>query len=111
MAHPFLPLIPLYFAASTIVGGPVGVPPADTPTALHACAIAAITNDDASAATACDRLRANGPAGLDALLNEHKDVLARGASDPRWPRVTAAIDRVAAQKDAFSSRLFWYTDL
>jgi len=89
----------------------VGIPPAATPTQLHSYAVAAVTNDSATAADACDHLRANGPAGLDALISEHQDVLAKGAADPRWTRVTAAIDRVAAQKDAFASRLYWYTDL
>ncbi|MEP7027161.1 MAG: hypothetical protein ABI960_01070 [Candidatus Eisenbacteria bacterium] len=111
MAHPILVLIPLSFAASTLVGGPVAVPPADKPSALHSYAVTAVTDDAASAAAACESLRASGPAGLDALLTEHRDVLARGAGDPRWPRVTAAIDRVAAQKDAYASRLYWYTDL
>jgi len=104
-------LIPLPLIVFALVGGPVGLPPADTPTQLHSYAVAAVTNDQAASAAACDHLRANGPAGLDALLTEHQDVLAKGAADPRWTRVTAAIDRVAAQKDAFSSRLYWYTDL
>jgi hypothetical protein len=101
-------LIPLPLIVFALVGGPVGIPPADTPTQLHSYAVAAVTNDAAAAADACDHLRANGPA---ALISEHQDVLAKGAADPRWTRVTAAIDRVAAQKDAFASRLYWYTDL
>jgi hypothetical protein len=103
--------IPLYFATSASVGGPVGVPPADTPTALHAYAAQAVAGDAKAAADACEHLRANGPAGLDALFAENRDVISRGATDPRWPRVTAAIDRVAAQKDAYATRLYWYTDL
>jgi hypothetical protein len=103
--------IPLYYASSASLGGPVGMPPADTPTALHSYAAQAVTGDPKASADACDHLRANGPAGLDALISEHEDVLAKGAADPRWTRVTAAIDRVAAQKDAFASRLYWYTDL
>jgi len=103
--------IPLYFASSASVGGPVAIPPADTPTQLHSYAVAAVAPDQAASAAACDHLRANGPAGLDALISEHQDVLAKGAADPRWTRVTAAIDRVAAQKDAYASRLYWYTDI
>ena len=103
--------IPLYYATSAAVGGPVGVPPADTPTALHSYAAQAVARNTRTAAEACARLRANGPAGLDALLEEHKAVLAHGQADPNWGRVTAAIDKVAAQKDAYASRLYWYTDL
>ena len=98
----------LSFAAG---GGPVGRPPADTPSGLHAYARAAIAPDPAAANAACDALRAEGPAGLDALIEEHEAVLAHGATDPLWPRVTRAIDKVAAQKDAYASRLYWYTDL
>lgn len=105
----FLP-IAIYFASAS-AGGPVGRPPADTPSALHADARTAVAPDAAAAQAACVRLRAEGPAGLDALLLEHKAVLDRGAKDPLFPRVSKAIDKVAAQKDAFASRLYWYTDL
>lgn len=100
----------IYFA-SALAGGPVGRPPADTPSALHADARTAVARDATAANAAVARLRAEGQAGLDALLAEHKDVLDRGTKDPLWPRVTKAIDKVAAQKDAFASRLYWYTDL
>ena len=33
------------------------------------------------------------------------------APDPRWLHIAAAIDAVAAQKDAWASGLYWYTDL
>jgi hypothetical protein len=102
--------IAIYFAGAG-AGGPVGRPPADTPSALHSDALTAIAPDAVAAQAAVDRLRANGPAGLDALLDEHKAVLDRGAKDPQWSRVNDAIDKVAAQKDAFASRLYWYTDL
>ena len=104
-----LPLA-MYFA-SALAGGPVGRPPADTPSGLHADARTAVAPDAGVAQAACDRLRAEGPAGLDALIAEHEDVLRNGVKDPLWPRVTRAIDRVAAQKDAYASRLFWYTDI
>ena len=104
-----LPLA-MYFATA-LAGGPVGRPPADTPSGLHADARTAVATDPAAAQAACDRLRAEGPAGLDALLTEHQAVLQNGTRDPLWPRVTEAIDKVAAQKDAYASRLFWYTDI
>lgn len=97
--------------ASALAGGPVGRPPADTPSGLHADARIAVAPDAEEAQAACDRLRAEGPAGLTALLEEHKQVLDHGSADPLWPRVTEAIDKVAAQKDAYASRLFWYTDI
>jgi len=105
-------LAPLVMSfASALAGGPVGRPPADTPSGLHADARIAVAPDAEEAQAACDRLRAEGPAGLTALLDEHKQVLDHGSADPMWPRVTEAIDKVAAQKDAYASRLFWYTDL
>ena len=89
--------------ALALAGGPVGRPPADTPSGLHADARIAVAPDAQKAQAACDRLRAEGPAGLDALLAEHKQVLDHGSADPMWPRVTQAIDKVAAQKDAYAS--------
>ena len=58
------------------------------------------------------RLRLRGPAGLDELLTAHADEIARGPrNDPSWHRLAAAIDAVAAQKDAYVLKLFWYTNL
>jgi hypothetical protein len=50
-------------------------------------------------------LRAEGPAGLAKLLG------AVDASGKPSPTHAAAIDAVAAQKDAYASGLYWYTDL
>jgi len=63
-----------------------------------------------AATSAIATLRHAGPAGLDALLASAEPVLDRGPSDPRWHDVTAAIDAVAGQRDAWVSRLYWYTD-
>ena len=63
------------------------------------------------ARTAIATLRARGPLGLEVFVQRYGDVLARGPSHPRWREVTAAMDQVAAQRAAWSSRLFWYTDL
>src|SRR6185369_13139459 len=58
-----------------------------------------------------------GPAGLDALLKEHATEVAemRAAASPAelapHARLREALDAVAAQRDAFASGLFWYTDL
>lgn len=84
-------------------------------------------DEDASVSTAAiDRLRAAGPEGLAALLEAHADGVARLRAEPLTAdrealetlredealgRLRAAIDRVAAQRDAFASGLYWYTDL
>lgn len=73
---------------------PSGVP---VPTGQAALARQAVDGDEA----ALRALRAAGPGGLDALL-------ALGGSGPRWE---AAVDAVAAQRDASASGLYWYTDL
>ncbi len=82
--------------------GPTGV--------ATALPLLALSKDPKVAQAACDRLRAQGPPGLAALYEAYPDVLARGASDARWPALAAALDRVSAQKDDFASRLYWYTD-
>jgi len=79
--------------------------------AIRALASDALGEDGARAARATAALRAVGPLGLEVLIAAHKDVLQRGEADPRWARLRAAIDRVAAQRDAYASRLYWYTDL
>ena len=53
-----------------------------------------------------DALRAQGPAGLQTLL----DRLPADGSRPDV-ELADAIDQVAGQKDAWASGLFWYTDL
>lgn len=85
--------------------------PAAEHESLTVTAREAISPNSGSAAKACARLRAAGPAGLEALLAVHKAVLTRGPSDPAWSRAKLAIDRVAGQYDAFASRLYWYEDL
>ena len=53
------------------------------------------------------RLRAKGPAGIQALLD-------LAASDPeaaRSPAFSATLDAVCAQHDCAASHLYWYTDL
>jgi hypothetical protein len=74
--------------------------------------------EDAAAATAAvERLRKAGPAGLAALLEAHRDLLdgpleiRDRTADPRWPRLMAALDAVGAQRNCYTSRLYWHTDL
>jgi hypothetical protein len=62
----------------------------------------AVEGDAAVRAEAVRALRQVGPAGLEAVL------ALDARADVRWVR---AVDAVAAQRDAASARLFWYTDL
>lgn len=50
--------------------------------------------------------RAEGPIGLQKFLQTHGEALARGDKDAR-----AALDKICAQYDCNTSRLYWYTDL
>src|SRR5687767_532768 len=61
----------------------------------------ALAGDQAS----INALRAEGAAGLAKLL------VAYGSEDKPGLTESAAIDAVAGQKDAYASRLYWYTDL
>jgi len=65
-------------------------------------------------AAAIEKLRAAGPAGLDALFKVYADRLpqtSRASTDPDWERIRAAFDAVAQQRDAYASHLYWYTNL
>ena len=63
-------------------------------------------------------LRARGQEGLDVLFETYADEIKRqlrvpsadAASDAGWMRIAEALDSVAAQRDSFASRLYWYTD-
>ena len=85
---------------------------------LHRLAVRATDQDRAVAGEAVAQLRAAGPIGLSALIDANADLVQRhrigltesAPCDPGWPRVSAAIDAVAAQKDAWASGLYWYTD-
>jgi hypothetical protein len=73
------------------------------------------------AAQAIERLRSQGATGLDALIEEHANLLdeaARPADEQQqsaWKaaraRLFAAMDEVSGQRDCRASRLFWHTDL
>jgi hypothetical protein len=82
-----------------------------TPVGLPDLARRAISSDTHTSGPAIAALREAGPAGLDALFDGHAGILRRGTSDPAWPRLTAALDAVARQKDAVAAHLYWYTDL
>lgn len=72
--------------------------------------------DEATADAAIARLRAAGPEGLQTFLEVHAGLAATEVAvgvdpAPEVARFRAALDRVAAQRDAWSARLFWFTDL
>lgn len=90
-------------------------------TSLHA-AVPTVRNIPAQVAVAdtspaaLARLRANGPAGLETLWSRYSaEIEAHRANplavDAQWPSIERALDVVAGQRDAWSARLFWYTDL
>ena len=75
----------------------------------------AVSTDTATAVTAVRELRKMGPGGLDAMFAKYAADIERfsksGEADDNWKRITAAIDAVAMQKDAYTSHLYWYTDI
>lgn len=76
----------------------------------------AVSTDPVEATAAIEELRALGPAGLEVLLTQHADEIARHIADPtlesgpEWQRLTKALDLVGQQKNNFISGLYWYTD-
>ena len=65
-------------------------------------------------------LRAQGPQGLQKFLAAHKSEIenhtskirdAKLADDASWRLVGEQLDSIAGQHDAWSSRLYWFTDL
>ena len=84
---------------------------ASSPAISSKLALDAISSDPKVADRACAALRELGPEGLDALFEAHAAAIARGTADDAWPRLRAALDRVAGQHDAHASHLYWYTDL
>jgi hypothetical protein len=83
---------------------------------LDSLAHQSISSDAKEAETAISKLRATGPAGLDALFRVHAGEISRQASDPllaatvEWKRLSAALDAVSQQKDSYLSGLYWHTD-
>src|SRR5688500_11563028 len=82
---------------------------------LDSLAETAILGNEAESEEAIRKLRAGGPAGLNALLTtvaaDVDEFRTKGNETEKWRRIAAAIDAVAMQKDAYASGLYWYTDL
>jgi hypothetical protein len=91
-------------AVSTIFGG-----------SKEELAQQAVSNDSAMSGAAIKNLRTMGKAGLDALFQTYSAEIAKfsasGEATDDWKRIAFALDSVAQQKDVYSSRLFWFTDL
>ena len=61
-----------------------------------------------------ESLRDLGAEGLEILMNRYKteiDEYKNGRTPERWAEISEQIDKVAAQKDAYSSGLYWYRSL
>jgi hypothetical protein len=85
-------------------------------TDLTSLTLSALSDDSAVARGAIASLRDAGPDGLAALAEAYRAAIDRHRADPlkaepMWDRLSAALDAVAAQKDAWASGLYWYTDL
>jgi hypothetical protein len=78
--------------------------------------VAATSEDPAVSTAAIKLLRMSGQGALDMLMEANADAIKKHSlnpkeKDPAWCRVASAIDAVAAQKDAWASGLYWFTDL
>jgi hypothetical protein len=75
----------------------------------------AVSDNPVVAAEAVKGLRAMGKTGLESLLVKYADEIKAygetGDATEQWKRIAAAIDTVAMQRDAYSSHLYWYTNL
>lgn len=87
-------------------------------TSAEALARQAVSENPSQASSAISELRALGPQGLRVLMDVYRDEIKRNGLDapavtasPEWQRISAALDGVAQQRDAFASGLYWYTDI
>jgi hypothetical protein len=83
---------------------------------LELLPVEAVSTHPETARRAIATLRTLGPAGLEALMTAHAAAIDAHRADPtkcdaRWQRIAAALETVAAQKDAWAAGLYWYTDL
>jgi hypothetical protein len=74
----------------------------------------AVLGSSAEADEAVALFRARGQEGLQKLFVYFKDdieaFVETGIESERWLKISDALDKVAMQKDAYASQLFWYTD-
>jgi len=84
----------------------------------EALARSAASENPTEASAAIAQLRALGPQGLRILFDTYRAEIQRQrdasiatAASAEWPRISAALDAVAQQRDAYSAGLYWYTDM
>ena len=83
----------------------------------EALARKAVSENAAEASPAIEELRALGPAGLQALMDQYRVEISRHIADPsvasdeQWQRIATALDAVAQQKNSYLAGLYWHTDL
>jgi hypothetical protein len=102
----------LLVTTAVLLTGSIFPAAAESAPSLNTLAHKAISSSDSAAVI--EKLRAAGPAGLDALFNVYADRLpqsTRAETDPNWEKIRAAFDAVAQQRDAYTSHLYWYTNL
>lgn len=82
---------------------------------LASLAQIAVNGDEIESAAAIKSLRLGKQAGLDAVFKMYRAEIGEfrtsGKRSANWKRISYVLDQVAMQKDAYSSRLFWHTDL
>ena len=88
-------------------------------TALRALAEKAVSENPTIASSAMANLRAQGPAGLEALLSVHAALILQHEKNWTssllgqqvvWQRLQKALNAVSAQHDCSASHLYWYTN-
>lgn len=75
----------------------------------------AVSEKTAESSAAIAELRAMGPEGLKILFETYAEEIRRAATglsvnEQEWQRLSAALDSVSQQRNAFASALYWYTD-
>lgn len=100
----FIFLLSLFFAFSV-----------NASTETENLAVQAVSESAEESKIAVAKLREMKQAGLEALFAKYDEQIVRyretGEKSADWSRISAAIDAVAMQKDAYASQLFWLTDL
>src|SRR6266404_3171058 len=81
----------------------------------------AVSENSQISTPAIAALRAEGPPGLQSLLEAHAALIHEHETNgshqlspenqAAWERLRAALDKVGGQRDCHASRLYWYTDL
>ena len=74
-----------------------------------------VSEDKAESAEAISGLRAKGYEGLNLIFSVFADEISEfertGDVTETWKKISAAIDAVSMQKDAYAGGLYWHTDL